>query len=202
MLDPDPLNTVPAALRQSGFIRRRCRNPRCGSKLKCETDKPRDAFCCAGCFDRYYRKICVVCERPVHSKAAQQRFCSNRCRSAFRRHTERFSSCFTPPCRGVADATRKALTSAHFTGLKTDAKHGRPWRVVAGSAAGLDPINLAIPLDPETAARSRRANQRYWAAAALSGPRDWPIDWIGGGDLEHELVRQRRKFKLKQEKTL
>jgi hypothetical protein len=62
---------------------------------------------------------------------------------------------------------------------------------VAGPAADLDPINLAVPLDPETAARNRRANARYWAEAARIGPRDWPIDWIGGGD--SQLMRQRRK---------
>jgi hypothetical protein len=62
---------------------------------------------------------------------------------------------------------------------------------VAGPAADLDPINLAIPLDPETAARNRRANHRYGAGAALIGPRDWPIDLVGGGDFERELVRRR-----------
>ena len=176
---------LPPDLHLAGFTRHRCRNPRCGSKLRRETTQLRDAFCSAGCFEQYYKKVCVVCERPMRSKAAQQRFCSNRCRSTFRRHPEQFSGRFTPPGRVIADATRKALTNAHSTGLKTGAKPGRAWRVVAGPGATLDPVNLAIPLDPETAARNRRANARYSAEAALIGPRDWPIDWIGGSDVLH-----------------
>jgi hypothetical protein len=191
-LPPDPLEVHPA-----GFIRRRCRNPRCGAKLKYETDRPRDAFCCRACFAQHYRTACFTCDRPMRQKAAQQRFCSNRCRSTFRRHPEQFSSRFTPPCRGVADATRNALTSAHSTGLKTGAKPGRAWRVVAGPGATLGPANLAIPLHPETVARSRRANHRYQVEATLIGPRDWPINLRRAGDLERGLESARRKRKPK-----
>jgi hypothetical protein len=173
-MPPDPLEVHPA-----GFIRRRCRNPRCSSKLKRETDRLRDAFCCAGCFEQYYGKVCLVCERPMRPKAAQQRFCSNRCRSTFRRHPERFSSCFTPPCRVVADATRKALTSAHKTGLKIGTKRDRPLRVIAGPVATLDPINLAIPLDPQTAARIRRANEQAGIDTTPIAGAGWPIIEIG-----------------------
>ena len=182
-MPPDPLEVHPA-----GFIRRRCRNPRCSSKLKRETDRPRDAFCCAGCFEQYFRTICLVCERPMRPKAAQQRFCSNRCRSTFRRHPEQFWSRFTPPCTPLAGATRKALRSVDKTGLKIRTKPGRAWRVIAGPVP--PDINLQVSLDPETVARNRRANARYQAEATLIGPRDWPIDLIGGGDLQHELARQ------------
>ena len=48
-----------------GFIRRRCRNSRCGGELNRETDNPRNAFCCRGCFDQHYRRCCLVCERPL-----------------------------------------------------------------------------------------------------------------------------------------
>jgi hypothetical protein len=184
-LPPDPLEIHPA-----GFIRRRCRNPRCIAKLKRETDRPRDAFCCAGCFEQYFRTICLVCERPMRQKAAQQRFCSNRCRSTFRRHPEQFWSRFTPPARGVADATRKALGSAHSTGLKTGTKRGRPPRIVAGPGTDLDPINLAI--DAEAFAHVRRLNHRHWAEVTLIGPRDWPINGIGGSDYAHRLAHEQR----------
>ena len=177
-LPQDPTEVHPA-----GFVRRHCRNPRCGTKLKCETDKPRDAFCCAGCFEQYYRTVCLVCGRTMPQRGRRRRqFCRKRCQSEFHRHPEQFSSRFTPPCRGVADAGRNALTSAHSTGLKTGAKPGRAWRVVAGPAAALDPINLTIPLDPETAVRNRRANHRYQTEAARIGPRDWPI---AVGDRDH-----------------
>jgi hypothetical protein len=52
---PEPLEVHPA-----GFIRRRCRNPRCSARLKQETDNPRDAFCCVGCFDQSYRTIDAI----------------------------------------------------------------------------------------------------------------------------------------------
>jgi hypothetical protein len=184
-MPPDPLEVHPA-----GFIRRRCRNPRCSAKLKRETDRPRDAFCCAGCFEQYFRTICLICERPMRPKAAQQRFCSDRCRSTFRRHPEQFWSRFTPPGTPLADATRKALRSAHSTGPKIGTKRGRPPRIVAGPAADLDPINLAI--DTETFAHARRLNHHH----CLIGPRDWPIDVIGGGDLQRVFVRRQRKSKV------
>ena len=65
------------------------------------------------------------------------------------------------------------------------------------SGADLDPINLIIPLDPETAARNRRANARYWSESTLIGPRDWPIDLVGGGDFQRELERVRKAHKSK-----
>jgi hypothetical protein len=170
-----------------GFIRRRCRNPRCAAKLKRETDRSRDAFCCRACFELHYRTACLTCERPMRPKAAQQRFCSNRCRSTFRRHPEQFWSRFTPPSTPLADATRKALGSARKSGLKSGAKPGRAWRVIAGPVP--PDINLQVALDPETAAGNRRANHRYQVEATLIGPRDWPIDLIGGGNLQREFVR-------------
>lgn len=36
-------------------IRHRCRNPRCGGKLKTPTDNPRGAFCCEGCEIKKWR---------------------------------------------------------------------------------------------------------------------------------------------------
>ena len=114
-----------------------------------------------------------------------RQFCRQKCKSAYHRQPLDFIGAWGAPATHPADAVRNDPRSAHSTGLKTDAKHDRPWRVVAGPAAGLDPVNLAIPLDPETAARSRRANHRYQAETVLTGPRDGPIDWIGGGDVLH-----------------
>ena len=71
-LPPDPTEVHPA-----GFIRRRCRNPRCGAKLKCETDRLRDAFCGTGCFEQFCQNVCIVCERPMRQKGRRRRqFCS------------------------------------------------------------------------------------------------------------------------------
>jgi hypothetical protein len=177
-LPPDPLELHPA-----GFIRRRCRNPRCGAKLKCETDKPRDAFCCVGCFDQYYRTVCLVCERPMRQKGRRRRqFCRKRCQSEFHRHPERFFARWGGAATTLPDAGRNGPGSAHSTGLKTDTKRDRAWRVVAGPAAGLDPINLAVPLDREAAARSHRANDRAWIDETPSAGASWPTIELGHAD--------------------
>jgi hypothetical protein len=173
------------------FIRRRCRNPRCGGKLKRETSNPRNAFCCRGCFEQHYRKVCLVCERPLRRKAEQQRFCSPKCKFAFRRHPERFLGVWA----NVPAAQRTPPTSARKSGLKTRAK-GRPtWRIVAGPAANLDPINLTIPPDPDTAARTRRANERAWVDTTEIATPSWPVVVVGGGSHEHELMHRARQHK-------
>jgi MT-A70 len=73
-------------------IRHRCRNVRCGSKLKAPTDDARDAFCCAACFGSYFRSRCRVCERPIDRKTDRRLVCKHsKCRHEFQRHPERFS---------------------------------------------------------------------------------------------------------------
>ena len=172
------IQSHPFEIHSDRFVRRRCRNQRCGGKLKQETDNSRNAFCCRGCFESYFRKCCLVCERPLRRKAEQQRFCSSKCKFAYRRHPERFLGVWAQ----VPDAQRSPPTSAHKSGLKTGAKADRPFRLIAGSQ--LSPRSLALaslPLDPQTAARVRQAN----GCTVTIGRRDWPIDWIGGGDHQH-----------------
>ena len=119
----------------------------------------------AGASNSTTEQVCFVCERPMRQKGlARRQFCCKRANRRFTANPEQFWSVWNPPGRGVADAGRKALRSAHSTGLKSGAKPGRAWRLVAGPGADLHPINLVIPLDPETAARNRRAN-------AATGPR-------------------------------
>jgi hypothetical protein len=180
----------------TGFVRRRCRNLRCGAKLKRETNNPRNAFCCYGCVEQYYRNVCLVCERPLRRKGRRpRRFCRQKCKSEFHRDQSLFSDLFRLPATTLPGAVRNGVRSAHSMGLKIGTKRDRPFRIVAGPAANLDPINLAVPFDPETAARVRRAN-----ATEIPTP-TWPVILIGGSDHEHELVCRARKAKLKQEKV-
>src|SRR5262245_5488299 len=138
------LNNTPDHLVQ--LTRYRCRNPRCGAKLTEPTDNLRGAFCCSGCFDAYYKKVCLVCERLLRLRGGRpKQFCSERCRSTFRR----FPAHFTAPATTLQGATEKGSRSAHFTGLKIGSSADRPFRVVAGPAANLHPTNLAVPLDPK-----------------------------------------------------
>jgi hypothetical protein len=166
-----------------GFVRRRCRNPRCGGKLKRETNNARNAFCSRGCWEGYYKNRCVVCERALPPGPANRQICRRRqCRQELRKYPSRYLT---------LKNGERPLRSVHSTGLKTRAK-GRPtWRVVAGPAANLDPINLAIPLDPDAAARSRRANERAWVDVTEIPTPSWPVVLVGGGD--HDQLKSKQE---------
>jgi hypothetical protein len=157
MFDPTPVQQ-----------RHRCRNLRCRAALLQPVADPRKAFCDAGCRRSHYSRACLVCERALPRKGRRPReFCSERCRLKYRRFPDRYEGGATT----LQGATGNALTSAHSTGLKTGTKRDRPWRAVAGPT----PPAINLQVDPETAARVRRVT-------VLIGPRDWPIDLIGGGD--------------------
>ena len=138
-LPPDPTEVHPA-----GFIRRRCRNPRCGAKLKCETDRA-DAFCGTGALNNSTKTSASSasgqCDQkgPTPAPVLPQALPVQR----FHRHPEQFLSRFTPPSRGILTRDEMALTSAHSTGLKTDTKPDRPWHVVAGPS----PV-WTLPISP------------------------------------------------------
>ena len=68
----------------TGFVRRRCRNPRCGARLKRETDDAPRAFCSRSCFEQFHRAACIVCGRALRSKGRRpQRFCRQKCKLSF-----------------------------------------------------------------------------------------------------------------------
>jgi hypothetical protein len=72
-------------------VRYRCRNPRCGGKLKAPAANPRDAFCCTKCEAAYYRIRCRCCEQLFSRKTQRREVCGrSRCRHKFQRHPERF----------------------------------------------------------------------------------------------------------------
>jgi hypothetical protein len=166
------------------LTRYHCRYPRCGAKLSEPTDNLRLAFCCFGCFDAYYKKVCLVCERILKPRGRRPRqFCSERCRSTFRR----FPAQFCAPATTLQGATEYGSRSAHSTGLKIGGSADRPWRVVAGPTPPA--VNLRIPLDPATATRVRRRNERV--PTVTIGPKDWPVNLVGnaGGDHGRHLDR-------------
>jgi hypothetical protein len=140
--------------------RHRCRNPRCGAKLKRPTENPRDAFCALGCVTSYFRNRCLVCEQLFRRrrKAEHQRFCRPKCRKEFQRHPERFLGGWGD----VLVSSRATSETPIKPGLKSGSKVGRPFAQVAGPR--LDPTGLhlaSLPLDPEFAARLERAHRTY-----------------------------------------
>jgi hypothetical protein len=180
MLDASHIAT-PSTEVHDHFVRRRCRNLRCQGKLKRPTTDARAAFCSIDCFESYYRRCCIVCERalPRLKASRPQRFCRQKCKSAYHRDPARFLGRWgeTPA------AVRKGSRNPHSTGTTRTKKHGPTLRKVAGP--DLHSINLMIPLDPGLVARAQRANGSH-----RIGPKDWPVDLVGG----HRRSKTRSKL--------
>ena len=168
--------------------RHRCRHPRCGTKLKCPTDNPRDAFCCSTCFESFYRSRCLVCERPIDRKTERRQVCNRqKCRGQFRRHREQFLG--TRYLGSVL--SHNDSRSADKSDLKIGQKADRPFHIVAGPTLSPTSLRLAtLPLDPELAARLERAHRPYVEARAkakrtaerevLIKRRTSPVNVLGG----------------------
>jgi hypothetical protein len=111
-------------------LRHYCRDPRCRMKLKAPVENPREAFCCRGCHQGFYRKHCLICEAEMVRKAENQLICGKRrCRNALQER-QNLGRYLAPP--DTADPPK----SAHSTGLKSRlAAYQPPWYVVAAGAA-------------------------------------------------------------------
>jgi hypothetical protein len=48
-----------------------CRNLHCRTKLPEPVENEHKAFCCRSCFESFYRKRCLVCEKPKHHQRRQ-----------------------------------------------------------------------------------------------------------------------------------
>jgi hypothetical protein len=170
------------------LTRHHCRNPKCGARLKPPTTNSRDAFCCAGCFSAFYRRHCLVCERPIIRQTERQVLCGRvKCKRDFQRHRERFS-----PTRYLASVlVPNASRSAHSTGLKIGALAGRGFTQIAGPKLSPTALHLAsLPLDPELTARLERTHRDYVenrqkakrraAKQALIKRKHSPVNVLGG----------------------
>jgi hypothetical protein len=141
-------------------MRHRCRNPRCGCKLRSPTDNPRNAFCCRGCFAGYYRSRCIVCERTYGRAREDQHTCGRRkCKSEFRRHRLRFLAKWgQTPVEALSP-----LGNPIKSGTKTGTENGRGWRQVAGPVLTATSLRYAsLSLDLHFAARLDRAHADYF----------------------------------------
>jgi hypothetical protein len=160
--------------------RTRCRNSRCGSKLRPAVDNVHHAFCCVGCHAAYHRNRCIVCEAKLPSGPSNREICRrSECRAALRKFPQRYRW----PKTG-----ERPQRSARFTGLKIGTKSGRAWRKVAGPDA--PEINLHIPLNPEFVAQldrkhaayheNRQKAKRKAQRTALIKRRHPPVNVLGG----------------------
>lgn len=99
-------------------LRRRCRHPKCGSKLAQPTDNSRHAFCSLGCYRSYYRNRCAVCEAQLPPGPSNRAICR---RAECRAEMRKFPEAYLPSQTG-----ERPPRSAHKSGLKTRSKPGRP----------------------------------------------------------------------------
>jgi hypothetical protein len=163
-------------------VRRRCRNPRCGAKLKAPTTDRRNAFCSKGCKVAYYNSRCLICENLFDRKTGRRVVCSrSKCRHQLERHPERFALSATPLAGVGHNASRNPIKS----GLKIATKSGRPFRTVAGP--GVPEINLRITPAEIPTSRANKAFAKYWQKAkrraarlALIKRKTPPINIVGG----------------------
>src|SRR5262249_27448353 len=101
----------------SGIARKRCRNPRCRSKLPTPVENEHHAFCCRGCHSSFYRSRCLVCEDQMKRKRSDQRIKSGhgKCSAEYRR----FPRVYDLPQRSdvpMVGISNVSLAEAHFTG--------------------------------------------------------------------------------------
>ena len=107
-------------------LRHYCRNPRCRMKLPQPITNPREAFCCRGCYQGFYRFRCLICEEPMERKSERKQICGKvKCNSAL---------------AAVEKEKGTAPLLGRWTTIKTPENKGllKPtWRVVAAPPEGI-----------------------------------------------------------------
>jgi hypothetical protein len=164
-------------------LRHRCRNPRCRMKLPAPVEIEHHAFCCRGCYERFYRNRCRVCERDLRKAGkrgdASRLYCRppSRCAAEHRKWPEKYdfwAGPVRPPPFGTSD-----VRSADEMGLKIGPADDRPTahrlRGWWWGGDGEDDHSLYDP-DGLTIARIMlEADGRYHLRAPNSIPRQsWP----------------------------
>jgi hypothetical protein len=108
-----------------------CRNQNCRTKLATPTDNHHKAFCAPYCHTQFYRRKCLVCERPLPEGHRRQLCSSRQCKLDYRNFRpsyvlENASSLSPEPNR------QSGPRSAHFTGVKSALKAPPGCRIIAG----------------------------------------------------------------------
>jgi hypothetical protein len=165
-------------------VRHRCRNPRCRMRLPKPVVNPREAFCTRGCHSSFYRKRCLVCEKPMERRTETQLICGKRkCRNALAAgpNLGRFAS---PSTNSVG-----VLETSIKPGLKSGIAGDRPWRIVSGELTPEQFRAAVVPDGPNCRwaggsylqIESRnRALGRFSNPVALIRRGDPPVNVLGG----------------------
>ena len=80
----DVSNRVPKRKRNAEFGIY-CRNEGCRLKLPELRENPHSAFCWKGCFEKFYKRKCIVCENPIERTINNRLLCKRpKCRTELR----------------------------------------------------------------------------------------------------------------------
>jgi hypothetical protein len=139
--------------------RTRCRNPRCGCKIKEPTSNPKAAFCAKGCFTSFYRSRCIVCERSYRRTREDQHTCGRRkCKAELRRHRERFFGKWAGTPGESLSTPRNPIKS----GIKTRIESLRGWSWIR--LPGDDDDWELFDREGRLVARVRQDGELHWVA--------------------------------------
>jgi hypothetical protein len=107
-------------------LRHYCRNLKCRSKLPAPIENVRQAFCCRGCYESFYRNRCRVCERDLRKTGkrgdANRLYCRlpRDCRTDAGKWPQKYDY------GQLVGFSANNVRSAHSTGLKFGLASDRP----------------------------------------------------------------------------
>jgi hypothetical protein len=179
----EPNNRSPDALQaeldrppEGENFRRRCPNLECRTKLPAPVDNPRDAFCCRGCYEGFYRARCRICERPIEQPPrGGVRFTCNKakCRNAWK---GRFGLGRYPTLNRAESIQEVPGNKGPKVAIDDDRAS---WRVVAaGAPISAGQYYCAIVGAAAATAAAGQANAAHWrtAKAGRLGYRSLDLD--------------------------
>jgi hypothetical protein len=147
-------------------LRHYCLNPHCRSKLRAPVESPHRAFCTRSCYESFYRKHCIVCQREAPKdkprKRPQDKLCGRRlCRLEYRRTPEAFAHPWGDTLSTVVHPTANADKTASKTALDLprSLRHWR-WHRMPGEDEDYELLDAKGKL----IACIRQEGNRFWVA--------------------------------------
>jgi hypothetical protein len=105
-------------------LRHRCRHKNCRTKLREPEPNHHRAFCKRGCYDGFFSRRCLVCERelPAESRSDRKLCKRSKCRSAYRQNPGKFTFGYLP-----SESAHLAQKVPDFIDSKPAVGSDRPW---------------------------------------------------------------------------
>jgi hypothetical protein len=140
---PDP-HGGPPVVEFTETTRKKCR--KCRGRLSEPTSNDRDAFCCRGCYEQWYRKRCRVCETDIEQsktggnprlicKKPECRYTWHQ-RLGFGRFLEAKSPTPSPASSNGRPASKTSIKSVSKSRIKRRRATDIDWREAGGLSLG------------------------------------------------------------------